>query len=135
MHTMTDVTERRLGWGFGLLGAALIAVGAVVMGIAGIADAVEGRSADALAAGSFALVLLVAAALAGLFAHLGYRAWSDRPLVSGILLVVVAVVGWAALGLGANVFALVGALFVFLAGVLYVLGPAIDGARRVLAPA
>jgi hypothetical protein len=133
MHKMTDLTERRLGWGFGLLGAVLIVVGGLVAVIVAVADAVTGHSSGALALGTSAVVLFVVGALAAFFAYLGYRSWSDRPLVCGVLLVVIAVVGLLALGLGANVVALVGALFVFLAGVLYAVGPTIDGARRALA--
>jgi hypothetical protein len=132
---MSDLTERRLGWGFGLLGSVLIGVGGLLALIAGVADLIRGHNGGALGWGTTAIVLFVLAALAYFFVYLGHRTWSDRPLVSGVLLIVIAAVGWAALGLGANVLALVGALFVFLAGVLYMIVPAIDGARRVLAPA
>ena len=132
---MTDLTERTLGWGFGLLGAVLIVAGGLVAAVQGMVSLFGGHLAGAGASGGLAVVLIVIGALAGLFAFLGYRGWRDRPLVSGVLLMAIAVVGWVALGLGANLLALVGGLFVFLAGLLYAVGPAIDGARRALAPA
>jgi hypothetical protein len=132
---MTDLTERRLGWGFGLLGAVLIGVGGLVALIASAADLVTSRMPGAAFLGATALVLLVLAGLAFVFAYLGYHTWSDRPLVSGVLLVVIAAVAWAALGFGANVFAVIGALFVFLAGVLYIVGPAVHGAKTALSTA
>lgn len=132
---MTDWTESRLGWGFGLLGAALIVVGGLVALVGAVADIIGRHLGAAAALGTSTIVLFVVGALAFFFAYLGHRAWSDRPLVSGILLIVIAVVGWAALGLGANVVALIGGLFVFLAGVLFLVRPVLDGARRAIAPA
>jgi hypothetical protein len=132
---MTDLTESRLGWGFAVLGAALIAVGAIIALVTAVADLVGRHGGAAAGQGATALVLFVVGALAFFFAYLGHRSWSDRPVVTGILLIVIAVVGWAALGLGANVVALIGGLFVFLAGVLYVVRPALDGMRRAISPA
>ncbi len=132
---MADLTERRLGWGFGLLGAVLIVVGAIVSLVTMVADFALRSSNVAVAMGTTAVLLFVVGGLAGFFAYLGYKTWSDRPIVSGILLVVVAAIGWVVLGMGTNVIALVGALFVFLAGVLYLIGPAVQGARHALATA
>jgi CHASE2 domain-containing sensor protein len=73
---------------------------------------------------SAAVILFVVGGLALFFAYLGHKAWSDRPLASGILLVLLAGIGWLVLGLGGNVIALIGALFVFLAGVLMLIEPA-----------
>lgn len=120
---MVELTERRLGYGFGLLGGALFLVGALVSVVSGTLDFVVRHPFGALGAMSQAVVLFVVGGLALFFAYLGHRTWSDRPLVSGVLLVLVAGVGWIVLGLGANVIALVGALFVFLAGVLYLIEP------------
>ncbi len=63
-------------------------------------------------------------ALVLMFAHLGEHSWKERPLASGVMLVVLAVIGWAVLGMGANVLALVGGIFALLAGVLYLIEPA-----------
>jgi hypothetical protein len=123
MQKMVELTERRLGYGFGLLGGGLVLIGALINSIVGLVDLVARHPFGALGALSGALILLVVGALALFFAYLGHGAWSDRPFASGILLVVLAAIGWLELGLGANVVALVGALFVFLAGVLYLIEP------------
>jgi hypothetical protein len=123
MQKMVELTERKLGYGFGLLGGALFLLGALVSIAVGTLDLVIRHPFGALGAMSEAVVLLVVGGLALLFAYLGHRAWSDRPLVSGVLLVLLAGIGWAALGFGDNVIALVGALFVFLAGVLFLIEP------------
>lgn len=120
---MVELTERKLGYGFGLLGGALFLVGAVLSVAVGTIDLVFRHPFGALGAMSEAVVLAVVGGLALFFAYLGHKTWSDRPLVSGVLLALLAGVGWLALGLGANVIALVGALFVFLAGVLFLIEP------------
>jgi len=68
-----------------------------------------------------------------LFAHLGEHGWKDRPLATGALLVVLAAVGWVALGLGTNLLALVGGILALLAGVLYVIEPAQHAVSRIAA--
>jgi hypothetical protein len=126
----TNLTERKLGWGFGLLGAALIIIAALISIVYSIGDMVAGRSMLATNYGAEALLLFVVGALALFFAYLGQKAWSDQPIVSGVLLVVIAAVGWGVLGFGANIIALIGTMFVLLAGVLYLIGPAIHSAQH-----
>lgn len=121
---MADITEQRLGYGFGVLGGALIALGGLVSLVLGTIDLALGHPYGALNAAGQAVLLFVVGGLAILFAWLGHRAWSSRPLTSGVLLVVMAGLGWAVAGVAANLVGLVGVLFVFLAGVLYVLEPA-----------
>jgi len=121
---MTELSEQRLGYWFGLLGGLLIALGGLVILVLGAADLVGGRLTGALNAGSEGVVLLVVGGLAVFFAWLGRKEWSTRPLASGVLLLVTAVLGWGILGIGAELLALVGTLFVFLAGVLYLIDPA-----------
>jgi hypothetical protein len=126
---MSDLTERKLGWGFGLLGGVLIMVGAVVSAVVGTFDLATGRFAGALIAGSAAVLLFAVGALALFFSYLAHRTWSDKPIIAGILLVVIAAIGWGVTGLGGSVFALLGALFVFLAGLLFLLQPALSGVK------
>jgi hypothetical protein len=123
MQKMVELTERRLGYGFGLLGGGLILLGALLSVVTGAIDLVARHPFGALGAMSGAVVLFVVGGLALFFAYLGHGAWRDRPLASGILLVLLAGVGWLVLGLGGNVIALIGALFVFLAGVLMLIEP------------
>ncbi len=126
---MSDLTERGLGWAFGLIGGALFVVAAIVSAAVGTFDLAVGRPMGALGAGTDAVVLFVVGALALFFSYLAHRTWKDRPITAGVLLVVIAAIGWAALDLGVNVFALLGAILVFLAGVLYLVQPALTGAK------
>lgn len=120
---MVDITERRLGFGFGLLGGGLFVLAALIGLMTSVLDAATGHATSALNAGSSAIALFVIGGLALLFAYLAHRNWSNRPIVSGVLLVVIAALGWGVLGFGANVIALIGAIFVFLAGVLFLVEP------------
>jgi succinate-acetate transporter protein len=121
---MRDVSERTLGYAFGLLGGLLIALGALVALVTGAVDVVLGRAFGAVAAMTEAVIWFVIAALALFFAYLGQHPWRDRPIASGVVLVVVALIGWGLLGLGTNLVSLVGTVFVLLAGVLYLVIPA-----------
>jgi hypothetical protein len=120
---MSEFGWKRLGHLFGWLGGALLALGGLVALIFGTVVLAFGHPLAAVGAISTALVLFVVAALSVFFASLGRREGTDGMAVSGVLLVVLALVGWAMLGLGANVLALLGALFVLLAGVLYLVEP------------
>lgn len=120
---MGNYSERTIGHLFGLVGGLLIAVGGLVAMSFGIADLALGRALAGAGALSEALVLFVVGALVVLFAHLGEHTWRDRPLASGVTLVLLAVIGWAVLGLGTNLLALVGGIFALLAGVLYLIEP------------
>ena len=131
---MSELTEERVGFGLGLLGGLLIALGGLVSLAMGTADLVVGRAVGALTASSEGVVLLVVGGLAVFFAWLGRRAWSGRPLASGVLLVVVAVLAGAVVGVGATLLALVGSLFVVLAGILFLLEPAKRAASAVVSP-
>ncbi|MDE1822168.1 MAG: hypothetical protein KGJ23_04490 [Euryarchaeota archaeon] len=129
---MSAITEKRLGYGLGLLGGLLIGLAGLVSLFTSAVNLAVGRAAGAIGYGSEGIVLLILGGLALLFAHLGYRQWNDRPIVSGVLLVVVAALGWGVLGLGSNVIAFLGAIFVLLAGVLYLVVPV---STRVAQPA
>jgi hypothetical protein len=120
---MAELTEQRLGFGFGLLGGVLIALGALVALAVGTVDLVLGRPLGAVNAATEAVLLLVVGGLAIFFAWLARHDWSAQPLTSGVLLVVTAVIAWVVFGVGGNLLALVGSLFVLLAGILFVVGP------------
>src|SRR5208282_2648751 len=126
---MSDLTELRLGWGFSLLGGVLIMVGAVVSALVGTDDLAMGRFAGALGAGSEAILLFVVGALTLFVGYLAHRTWNDEPIVAGILLVVIAEIGWGVASLGSDFFGLLGALFVFLAGLLFLLPPALSSVK------
>lgn len=120
---MENLSERSLAYVLGLLGGLLVVLGGLVAAAFGVADLATGRLFSAAGAASEAVVLFVVGALVLLFAWLGHRRWSDRPLTTGILLVVLAFVSWGVLGLGSNLLALIGGLLALVAGVLFVVEP------------
>jgi hypothetical protein len=132
---METTTERTIGHLFGLVGGLLVLVGGLVAVIFGTVDLALGRMLGAANALSEAVVLFVVGALVLLFAHLGEHAWKERPVATGVMLVVLAVIGWAALGIGGNLLALIGGVLALLAGVLYLIEPAQHAVTRVTAPA
>lgn len=132
---MADLSERTLGYGFGLLGGLLIVLGAIVALVVGTMDLLVGRPFGAISQASEAIVLFVVGGLALLFAYLGRRVWKERALTAGILLIVTAAIGWAVLGFGANLLALLGGIFVFLGGVLYLVEPTKHVVTQITTPA
>lgn len=130
---MVDYSERGLARIFGWIGAGLLAVGGLVsIALAGI-DAAIGHGLGALGYLSAGILLLVVGGLAGLFTWLGATEFRARPVTAGVLLLTIAFVGWAVVGFGPELLGIVGALLVFLAGVLYLIGPATHVASRVFA--
>jgi hypothetical protein len=121
---MSEMVWKRLGHAFGILGGALLALGGLVALVFGAVVLALGHPIYAIDVVSTAIVLFVVGGLAIVFTHLGRRESTEGAAVAGVLLVAVAVVGWAMLGVGANVLALVGALLVFFAGLLYLVDPA-----------
>ncbi len=119
---MTTLTERNLAYGFGLLGGLLFLLAALVSAVIGTVDFASGRFAGALGSADSAIVLIVLGALALLFAYLGHHEWSDRPIVTGIALIAVAIIGWAAAP-GLNLAAILAPIFVLLAGLVYLVSP------------
>lgn len=130
---METTTERNLGHLFGLVGGLLIVVGGLVALVFGVTDVALGRPVAGAGALSEAIVLWVIGGLVLLFSHLGEHALKDRAVTSGVVLVVLAVVGWAALGLGSNVLALIGGILALVAGILYLIGPTTHAASALVA--
>jgi hypothetical protein len=120
---MESNTERGIGHVFGMIGGLLVAVGALVAVVFGFADLAVSHWYAAAGALSSAVVLFVVGALVLLFNHMGEHGWKDRPLTTGVVLVVLALVDWASLGFGPNLLAVLGGIFVLLAGVLYLIEP------------
>jgi hypothetical protein len=131
---METTTERTMGHLFGLVGGLLIVVGGLVALVFGMADLALARWAGAAGALSEAVVLWVVGVLVLLFSHYGEQGWKDQPVTTGVLLIGVAAVGWAVLGLGSNVLAILGGIFALVAGILYLIGPTRHAASALVAP-
>ena len=125
---MANPTERKLAYGFGLIGGVLLLAAALVSAIGAGVDYAVGHPL-ATAPITAAVILFVLGGLVLFFTYLGERAWQDRPIAVGVVLVVLAAISWGVLGLGANVIALVGAVLALVAGNHYLIEPAAGLAR------
>ncbi len=132
---MENVTERGMGHLLGLIGGALLTVGGVVAAAIGVADLILGRTAGAMGAFSETAVLVVLGGLVLLFAYMGEHEWKDKPVVSGVLLVLLALISWGVTDLGANALALVGGILAIVAGALYLIEPGQKAFREVASTA
>ncbi len=117
---MSAQSDRRIGSIFGYLGAALLGIGGIVRLVAGIVDLAGGRSARAFGAFEEALLLIAVALIVGFFAALGSSRATERSLGAGVVLIVLALVGWAILGFGSGVLGLLGIVMVLVAGIVFV---------------
>jgi hypothetical protein len=115
---MTDTSTRRLGFLFGILAAVLLVLAAVFQFVLGVVFLTTGRAVGGLSSLGSAIVLVVVALLIGFFAFLGRSRSADYPLVAGIVLIVIAVVGWL-WGFGGGLFGVLAGLFALIAGILF----------------
>lgn len=129
---MAYLTEARVAYGFGLLGGVLLLVGALFALVLGAAFLVGGHVLGAAGLWMQTLLLVVFGLLALFFTRLGFGGWSGHPLSAGVMLLVVAMLAAITIGFGVNIVAAIGVVFVALAGILYVLEPAIKAAERVV---
>jgi hypothetical protein len=120
---LEGATERTLGHVLALVGGVLIGLGAIVAFLFGSAELLLGHRVLGAGAIAESIILLVMAALVLVFAHMGEHTWKDRPLTTGVVLLVLALAGWVGLGVGSNAVSLLGALLVVIAGVLYLIEP------------
>jgi hypothetical protein len=130
---MTNWSEERVGHALGLAGGVLFLLAALVTLFTGTVDLAFGRMYGALDAWSDALILAVLGGLAIGFSHLGYTAWRERPFSAALLLIVVAILAAMIPGPGVGALALLGAILVALAGVLYFIEPMKRAAHYVAA--
>jgi|SRR5271170_1441671 len=117
---MSGSSNRSLGFVFGILGAVLIV-------LEGILDFL--RSAIFLAVGhpflawdefTASLLFVVLGIVLGLFVALGRARDRDRALASGVVLVVLAILGIFVLGQANGLLGLLGTIFILIAGLLYI---------------
>jgi hypothetical protein len=129
---MTELDERRIGWGLGLAGGIAFGVGGLLslaLGTVNLALGHLGAGVGGLAAGIAAFVV---AGLGIFFSYAGNGRWSGHALTPGIGLVVVGFAGTVMLG-PVSVLAVIGGLLLLLAGVLYLIPPAVVGVKALAA--
>lgn len=113
-----DGSDRGIGAALGLIGAILLFLEGFLDLIRGVVYLAVGHGMRAFGPFDQALLLLVVGVLVAVFSVLGAVRRQDRSLVAGAVLVVIAIVGWLALGFASGVIALLGTLFVLIGGVV-----------------
>jgi hypothetical protein len=115
--TATD--DRRIAFVLGILAAILLLIAAVLHFVVGVALLVTGAAHSGAGSIGSSVIEVVVALLIGFFALLGRGRGNDRNVAAGVVLIVLAVVGWAALGFGGDLLALLAAVLALVSGVLF----------------
>lgn len=116
---MAEGGTQGLAFLFAVLAALLFVVAGVVDFVGGFLFLATGAGVHALGAWSRSIVLVVVGVLVGAFALFGHSGDRERRMASGIVLVVLAVLGWLALGFAGEILALLAALFALISGILF----------------
>jgi hypothetical protein len=104
---------------FGFLGAALLLLDSLILLVSGVFYLAVSHGARALGAFDSGIVLFVIGLVVAFFSVIGRRHTRDNSVVAGIVLVILALAGWLVLGLTSGVLALLGTVFVLIAGVVF----------------
>ena len=118
---MSGARDRNLGFLFGALGAVLLVIAGIIDFFGGFVLLALGLGGHAIGAWDRSFLDVVLGVIIGFFAFVGRAGGNDRTLTAGVLLVVVAVVGWLGLGLAGGILELLAALFALIGGILYLL--------------
>jgi hypothetical protein len=116
---MTADGDRRLALVFGVVGALLLILAAVIRLVVGVVFLAAGHGYDAFGAVTGAVIFFVVGLLIGFFAVLGRSRSGDRSFAVGVILIVLAFVGWLALGFAGSVLAILAAVFALISGILF----------------
>ena len=111
--------DRRLGLVFGVVGSVLIVLDGLLRVIVGVVLIAFGHGLRAIGTWDQALVLIAVGLITGFFSRYGRSGGKDQGLTAGVVLIVLAVIGWFALGWGSEVLALLGAILVLIGGILF----------------
>lgn len=121
---MVSESDRRLGLIFGVLGSALIVLDGILRAIVGAIFLVFGHAMSALGTWDQAFVLIAVGLITGVFSVYGRSGPRERALAAGVVLIVLAIIGWFALGFGNGLVALLGSILILIGGILFlVAGP------------
>jgi hypothetical protein len=118
---MNAPRDRRIASLFGFLGAALLIVEGLLDLLSGVVYFAVGHGGRAFGVFDQGLIFVVVGLIVGFFAAIGRREGDERSVVTGAVLLVVALVGWIALGFGSGVLALLGTVCLLIAGVVFLL--------------
>jgi len=115
---MTD-DGRRLAMVFGWLGALLLILEGLLEIVTGVVLFAIGHGLRAAGSWEHAIVVIVVGVIVGFFAAYGRSRSSDRSVAAGVVLLVIALLGWLAFGLTGGLLGLLGTLFVVISGILF----------------
>jgi hypothetical protein len=118
---MSATSDHRIASLLGLLGAVLLIVQGILDLLSGVVYLAVGHGARAYGSLDQAVIFVVAGLLVGFFAAIGRMRGEERSLVAGVILIVLALVGWLALGFGSGLLGILAAVLVLIAGVVYLL--------------
>ncbi len=116
---MPEHGGRGLGLLFGALGGALIVLEGLIDFVRGAFFLAVGHPYLGLGALGASFLFVVLGLVLILFAFLGSGRHNDRALASGVVMVVVALLGIFLLGFASGLIGLLGAIFVLIGGLLY----------------
>ena len=111
--------ERRLALIFGLLGALLLIIEGLLDLLTGVVLLAFGHGLRALGAWDHALLLTIFGILVGFFAFFGRSRSGDRSLAAGVVLLVIALLGWLVFGLPTGLLGVLGSILVIISGLLF----------------
>jgi hypothetical protein len=116
---MSSAGDRQLAMVLGIVGALLIVLEGLVDLVRGVVFVAFGHGYLGVSFVGQSVLFIVVGLLIGFFALIGRTRGGERSLAAGVILVVLAIVGWLALGFASGVLALLGSVFVLVSGILY----------------
>jgi hypothetical protein len=116
---MGSIGDRGIAAVFGFVGAAFLVVEALLDLVRGVVYLAVGHGLRSFGPFDQAVVFLVLAVVVVLFSILGAARGRDRAVMSGAVLIVLALVGWLFVGFGSGVLALLAGIFILIAGVVF----------------
>jgi hypothetical protein len=119
---MSVQADRRLGFVFGVLGAVLLILDALLRFARGVVFLATGFTYAALGSIGSSILFVVVGLLIGFFAFVGRHPGSDRSLAAGVILIVLALLGWLVLGFGGSLLAILAGVLTIIAGILFLVG-------------
>jgi hypothetical protein len=118
---MSDGGDRRIGFVFGGIGAALLILAGFLNLLSGAVFLALGHGARGLGDWGHAIVLVVVGLIVGAFSLIGRGRGRDESLMAGAVLLVIALVGWLALGFANGLVSVLGLVCVLVGGLVYLL--------------
>jgi len=116
---LEQIGDRRIAALCGLLGALLIALDGLIDVVRSVLYLAIGRGGHAYLPFDQSLIFLVIGLIVAVFSFLGGARREARAAVPGAVLIVIAVLGWVALGLGSGLLSILGAVLVLVGGVVF----------------